>query len=102
LKWSINKDDELVVSFDEVEVEGKKTASIAVNMSFTEEFDNFNQSVQYYIKDITKFNATDKKTGTRVSQDESLDTNGNKIYTVEYLATTIATANSKWTTYTFK
>ncbi len=102
LKWSINKDDELVVSFDEVEVEGKKTASIAVNMSFTEEFDNFNQSVQYYIKDITKFNATDKKTGTRVSQDESLDTNGNKIYTVEYLATTIATNNSKWTTYTFK
>jgi hypothetical protein len=75
LKWNINKSDELVLSFDEVEVEGKETATIAVNMSFTEEFDNFgaNGKVQYYIADLTKFNAIDKKTETRVSQDPASD-----------------------------
>ena len=89
LKWKINKDDELVVSFDEVEVAGKETATIAVNMSFNEEFDKFGESVQYYIAELSKFNATDKKTGTRVSQDNE--------GTIESLR-----ENAKWTVYTFK
>jgi len=68
-----------------------------VNMSFNEEFDNFNSSVSYYIKQLSNFNATDKKTGTRVSQDES---NG-KAYTIETLAEKIGIANG-WNTYIFK
>ena len=69
LKWSFNKDDELVISFDDVEIAGKETATIVVKMSLNEEFDNIGAWVAYYIEDLTKFNATDKKTGTRVSQD---------------------------------
>lgn len=68
LKWNINKNDELVVSFDEVEVAGKETITIAVSMSFNEEFDNFGETVTYGITQLSNFNATDKKTGTRVSQ----------------------------------
>jgi hypothetical protein len=85
LKWNINKDDELVVSFSEIEVEGKKTVSIAVNMSFNEEFDNFGESVNYKIKQLSNFNATDKKTGTRVSESQAKPL-----------------ANVTWATYTFK
>ena len=85
LKWNINKDDELVVSFSEIEVEGKKTVSIAVNMSFNEEFDNFGESVNYKIKQLSNFNATDKKTGTRVSE-----------------STTKPLSAVNWATYTFK
>jgi hypothetical protein len=93
LKWKINKDDELVLSFDDIEVAGKETATIAVNMSFTEEFDNLNKSVQYYINDLTKFNAVDKKTGARVSE----DTVNNKD-----LVTLRQADPAKWTVYTFK
>jgi hypothetical protein len=57
-------------------------------MSFTEEFDKFGNSVQYYIKDLTKFNAIDKKTETRVSDPTK---------TLEALR-----ANKKWTAYKFK
>jgi len=88
LKWNINKSDELVISFNEVEIAWKETATIAVSMSFTEEFDNFWKSVQYYIADLTKFNAIDKKTETRVSDPTK---------TLEALR-----ANKKWTVYTFK
>jgi hypothetical protein len=57
-------------------------------MSFTEEFDKFKESVQYYIADLTKFNAIDKKTETRVSDiDKTLDA---------------LKTNKKWTIYTFK
>ena len=93
LKWNINKDEELVISFNEVEVAGKETATIAVNMSFTEEFDNFGESSKYYIKELSNFNAIDKKTETRVSQDETKD-QGVELYTVKAL-------KDKMTTYKF-
>jgi hypothetical protein len=38
-------------------------------MSLNEEFDNIGAWSMYYIEDLTKFSAVDKKTGTRVSQD---------------------------------
>jgi hypothetical protein len=85
LKWSFNKSDELVISFDDVEVAGKETVTIAVSMSLSEEFDNIGESSKYYIEDLTKFNATDKKTGTRISQDDD-----HKITSIN------------WTTYVFK
>jgi hypothetical protein len=62
-------------------------------MSFTEEFDKFNQPVVYYIKQLSNFNATDKKTGTRVSEADG--------YTVAILAAKLAQSNG-WTQYTFK
>ena len=89
VKWNINKDDELVVSFDEVEVAGKETATIAVNMSFSEDFENFGALkwiVQYRIKNISNFNAVDKKTGTRIGEDATND---------------LASIAAKWTTYQF-
>ena len=92
LKWNINKDDELVISFSEIEVAGKETATIAVNMSFNEEFDKFNQAVTYYIEKLSNFNATDKKTETRVSEDPA--------YSIALLAAKLAQANG-WTEYTF-
>ena len=93
LKWKFNKDEELVVSFNEVEIAGKETATIVVNMSFTEEFDNFGESSNFYISDLSNFNAIDKKTETRVSQDETKD-QGVELYT-------IAALKAKMTTYYF-
>ncbi len=90
LKWNINKDDELVVSFDEIEVAGKETATIAVNMSFNEEFDNFGKASTYYISKLSNFNAIDKKTESRVSQADG--------YTIEGIQKHAA---NWWTTYIF-
>jgi hypothetical protein len=92
LKWNVNKDRELVISFKDAEIEPKHDATIAVSMSFNEEFDTFG-SMQYEIKnadvanDLTYFSAIDKKTETRVSQD-----------TTKSLQST----HGQWTIYTFK
>jgi len=67
LKWNINKDDELVVSFDNIEISAKQTSTFAVSMSFNDDFDQFGYSIQYEIAGMEKFNAVDKKTESRVS-----------------------------------
>jgi hypothetical protein len=41
LKWEVNKDRDLVVSFDEAEIEPKHDATFTVSMSFNEELNTF-------------------------------------------------------------
>jgi len=83
LKWKINKDDELVISFSDVEISAKQTSTFAVKASFNEDFNEFGYSIQYNIADMTKFNALDKKTESRVTAQDT------------YLPSDIT-----WTTYT--
>jgi hypothetical protein len=70
IAWSINKDDELVISFkDDVEVEAKANAEIVVKASFSEEFDEYNKSIQLYLDENADFSAIDSKTESRVTVD---------------------------------
>ena len=58
-----------------------KRATFVVSESF-KELDEYNKSVAYYLGDTTDFNATEKKTGARVTVSGSaLDKNEAKVYT---------------------
>ena len=59
-KASVNKDDELIVSFDDVEVAMNKTALFVLSASF-KDFDGYGDAVQYYVADSSHVNAVEKK-----------------------------------------
>ena len=63
LEASVNKDNELVVSFKDVEVAAKKKAEVIVKVSLTEDFDDFGTDITYKLKD---FVAVDGKVEARV------------------------------------
>jgi len=66
-KASVNKDDELVITFNEdVEIDINKKATFILEASF-KDFDDYGESVKYYIADTADFNAIEKKNGTRVT-----------------------------------
>jgi hypothetical protein len=64
-KYSVNRDQELTISFDETELAAKKNAIFVVSASFSEDFDDYSKSTFYGIAD-GDFNAVEKKTGARV------------------------------------
>ena len=65
-KYSVNKDDELVVTFNsDVEIAMNKKATFVLSASF-KDFDDYGESVQYYVDEDADFNAVEKKNGTRV------------------------------------
>ena len=65
-KASVNKDDELVVSFDgEVEVAMNKSALFVLSASF-KDFDAYGDAIRYELSNNSDFNAVEKKNGTRV------------------------------------
>ena len=66
LKFSTDKDGKLVISFNESEIEMNKRATYVVSASF-KELDKYNQTIKYYLDATTDFNATEKKTGARVT-----------------------------------
>ena len=66
LKYSFNKDDELVVSFDEVKIDIRKNVTVVVSASFNEEFDEYGNIIAYIINDTDDVNATETKTSARV------------------------------------
>ena len=66
LKYSVNKDDELVISFDDVEIDMNKNVTFVVSLSFSE-FDDYGESIAYYVAETTDFNAVEKKNWTRVT-----------------------------------
>ena len=68
LKYSVNKDDELVISFDEVTIDINKNATFVISASF-KEFDDYGEVVAYYIAETADVNAVEKKNGTRVQLD---------------------------------
>ena len=65
---NINKDDELVVSFDEnVEIPAKENVEFTVEATFTSDFDAYGSSIIYGIVEWSHFNAVDVKNEARVS-----------------------------------
>ena len=65
-KYSVNKDDELVVTFNsDVEIAMNKKATFVLSATF-KDFDDYGESVQYYLDEEADFNAVEKKNGTRV------------------------------------
>ena len=68
-KASVNKDDELVVTFNEdVEIGINKKVTFILSASF-KDFDDYGEVVEYYVAEEGDFNAVEKKNGTRVQLD---------------------------------
>ena len=87
LKYNTNKNKELIISFDEVEIAAKKNGTFVVNMTLADDFDEYNKAVHAYIASYDKFSAVDKKTESRVRISNDME------------ATSWA---ESWPTYTFK
>ena len=68
LKYSVNKDDQLVVSFDEMTIEMNKSALFVISASL-EGLDEYNKAVAYYLDKESDINAVEKKTGARLTVD---------------------------------
>jgi hypothetical protein len=70
-KYNISKSDrdQIVISFDDVEVAAKKNVEFVVSMSFNEDFEDYSKSIQYSIKEEVNFSAVDAKTESRVQPD---------------------------------
>ena len=72
VKWvkaSMNKEDQLVVSFNDYELAAKESVTFSVNVSF-EDFDDYGTTVKLWLADSTDFSAVEKKTGARISFEE--------------------------------
>jgi hypothetical protein len=65
LKYSVNKDDQLVVSFDGVNIDLNKNATFVISASF-KEFDDYGETIAYFVEETSDVNAVEKKNGTRV------------------------------------
>ena len=66
-KGNVNKDDKLVVTFnDDVELAMNKSTIIVLSASL-KDFDDYGDTVKYGIADSADFNAVEVKNGTRVS-----------------------------------
>ena len=77
-KASVNKDDELVVSFNEdVEIDINKKVTFVLSASF-KDFDDYGESVSYYIAEDADFNAVEKKNETRVNLNLTKAVKGNE------------------------
>jgi hypothetical protein len=61
LKYSVNKDDELVISFDEMTIDMNKSALFVISASL-KDFDDYGDAVAYYLEDNSDINAVEKKT----------------------------------------
>ena len=65
LKASVD-DDELTISFSEVEIASKANATFAVNVELAD-FDDYGSAIHFNIAETTDFNAIESKTDARVS-----------------------------------
>ena len=66
LKFRATKDNELVMSWDEIEVAINKDVQIVVSIAM-ENFDEFQKYARLVLKDAGDLNAIEKKTGARVT-----------------------------------
>ena len=66
LKWSVNKDNEVNISFDEIEIAINKNAQFTTSIAM-ENFDEYGNNVELQIVQAWDFKALEKKTGSRVS-----------------------------------
>jgi ribosomal 50S subunit-recycling heat shock protein len=61
-KYSVNRDQDLTISFDEIEIAAKKNSTFVVSMTLTEDFDDYAKYTRYSLVKESDFNATEKKT----------------------------------------
>ena len=66
LKYNVTKDNELVLNWDTIEVEINKNVQLVVSIAM-EWLDKFGKNVKLVLADKWDLNATEKKTGARVS-----------------------------------
>jgi hypothetical protein len=66
LNWTANKDNELVVSFDEAEIAINKNAQFVTSIAM-ENFDDYGHVARLVLKNSGDLKAIEKKTGSRVS-----------------------------------
>jgi len=61
VKYSVNKDDELVISFDELTIDMNKSKLFVISASL-EDFEDYGDNVAYYLASQSNINAIEKKT----------------------------------------
>ena len=66
LKYSINKDEQLVVSFDEMTIDMNKSKLFIISATLAD-FDDYGDYVAYSVKEDSDINAVEKKTGARLT-----------------------------------
>lgn len=66
VRHNVNKDDQLVISFDKMELAIRERVTFVVKATF-EDFDAYGNVMQYKVSENGDFNATEKKTGARVT-----------------------------------
>ncbi len=71
VKYSTDK-DELTVSFNDVDVAAKESATFSVNIELSQ-LEDYGQHIQYSLQWISDFRAVEKKTGARISSDSFKD-----------------------------
>jgi len=64
--YSVNRDEQLVIAFDDVEVAAKQSVEFVVKASFADDFDDYGNSIKYAIDVESDFSAVDAKTESRV------------------------------------
>ena len=82
LKFSTNRDDQLVVSFDALSVERGKNINFVVNASL-KNFDKFGNNVNLIPVDASSINAVEAKTRSRVTTTENTFAGKGKTYTFQ-------------------
>jgi hypothetical protein len=81
LKWNVTKDNEVVLSWDTIEVAINKDVQLVVSVAM-ENLDEFQKVVRLVLDSAGDLNATEKKTGARVSVVAPAKTeNSWKVYT---------------------
>lgn len=78
LSYNVTKDNEIVLSWNAIEVAINKDVQIVVSIAM-EGFDEFGKAVRLTLADTGDLNATEKKTGARVTFDN--DPDAAKVYT---------------------
>ncbi len=69
--WDINSKDEVKVNFDSIDIETRSSATFAVNFIFVKDLEDLGKTIQLTMA-TADFNAIEKKTGARVTVENTL------------------------------
>jgi hypothetical protein len=80
-KWTINKDDELKVTLDGINVEAKTNITFTVSVKLSSDFDDFQKTINFKLANDSDFNAIESKTEARVKITANATDKDYKVYT---------------------
>ncbi len=69
--WDINSKDEVKINFDSIDIETRSSATFAVNFIFVKDLEDLGKTIQLTMA-TADFNAIEKKTGARVTVENTL------------------------------